>query len=67
MVNREAVEQVAADLEGGEQLTIAHLGAVFGEDVYFMVIEMLLDSQDAARAIQNAMLRLSGRQAEKES
>lgn len=61
MVNREAVEQVAKDLEGGEQLTIAHLGAVFGDDVYFMIIEMLLDSQDAARAIQGAMNRLQGK------
>lgn len=58
MVNREAVDKVAADLEGGEQLTLAHVGAVFGDEFYFIVIEMLLDSQDAARAIQSAMNRL---------
>lgn len=66
MVNREAFEQVCKDLEGSDEkppmlLTFAHIGAVFGEDFYFMLIESLMDAQDAARAIQGAMNRLQGK------
>lgn len=59
MVNREAFEQVSKDLEGGEALTFAHIGAIFGDEFYFMVIECLMDAQDAARAIQGAIARLA--------
>lgn len=58
MVNREAVEQVAKDLEGGELLTYAHIGSIFGDEFYFMLIESFMDAQDAARAIQGAIARL---------
>lgn len=57
--NREAFDNVAADLESGQQLTFAHIGAVFGDEFYFMIIESLMDAQDAARAIQGAMARLA--------
>jgi hypothetical protein len=60
MVNREAFDTVVADLEAGNQLTLAHIGSVFGEDFWIMIVECLLDSQDAARAIQGAINRLRG-------
>lgn len=59
-VNREAFEEVVKDLEGGQLLTYAHIGAIFGDQFYFMVIESLMDAQDAARAIQGAIARLAG-------
>lgn len=57
-VNREAFEEVVKDLEAGHPLTLIHLGAIFGDDLWIMIIELLLDSNDAARAIQAAGVRL---------
>lgn len=63
-VNREAFEQVVADLESGQELTFAHLGAIFGDPFWYMIVECLMDAADAARAIQGAIARLSGQRAE---
>ena len=55
--NRKAFKQVCKDLET-EELTLAHIGSVFGEPFWIMIVSCFLDSQDAARAIQGAMNRL---------
>lgn len=57
-VNREALEKVEADLAAGEELTFAHVGAVFGDDFWVLLVYAFLDAQDAARAIQGAINRL---------
>lgn len=57
-INREALELVALDLEAGEELNLKHVGDVFGSDFWELVVMLLLDSQDAARAIQGAINRL---------
>ena len=56
--NRKAFKQVCTDLKAGQELTLAHIGSVFGEPFWTMIVSCFLDSQDAARAIQNAMNRL---------
>jgi hypothetical protein len=63
-VNKEAFEDVVKDLQAGAELTFAHIGAVFGDTFYFMIIEALMDAQDAARAIQGAIARLAAGQKE---
>ncbi len=60
-VNKEAFEKVCADLEGGQLLTLEHIGFVFGDDFWIMMVTALMDAQDAARAIQGAISRLAGR------
>lgn len=63
--NDEAYQSVKADLEGGELLTFAHIGEVFGPDFWYLIVESLMDAQEAARAIQGAISRLSkGEQSE---
>ena len=54
----EVFNAVLDDLEAGNPLTYAHIAKVFGEQVWIMLIETLLDAQDAARAIQAAGIRL---------
>ena len=56
--SRKAFKQVCKDLEAGNELTLAHVGSVFGEPFWIMIVTCFLDSQDAARAIQGAMNRL---------
>ena len=60
-VNKEAFEKVATDLENDDQLplTLEMLGEVFGKEFWIMTIYLLLDAQDAARAIEGAFARLS--------
>jgi hypothetical protein len=48
-----------ASEEEDYQLTLEDIGDVFGKDFYIMVITLLLDAQDSARAIQGAIRRLS--------
>ena len=64
--NKAAFDRVCKDLIDGQQLTFRMLGDVFGPDFYELLIFSFLDSQDAARAIQVAAMRLSGRQVEEE-
>lgn len=61
-VDREAFEKVAQELEDlpDDMLTFRHVGSVFGAPFWELIILALLDSQDAARAIQLASQRLRG-------
>lgn len=59
--NRIAFDQVCKELEDGQQLTLSHIGRIFGQPFWEMTVFLLLDSQDAARAIQGAIARLAGR------
>lgn len=58
MVNREELELVSKDLEAGNELTYEHIGRVFGSDAWKLLVYMLLDANDAARAVQGAIYRL---------
>ncbi len=58
MVNKKAVKEVSKQLEEGKELTFEMVGAVFGQDFWMMLVMAFMDSQDAARAIQNAINRL---------
>lgn len=57
-VDSKALELVEEDLDRGADLTFEHIGSVFGQAFWILVVEALLDSQDAARAIQGAIARL---------
>ena len=41
-----------------QQLTFTQVGRVFGQDFWELLVYALLDSQEAARAIQGAVNRL---------
>ena len=56
--NPAAFKTVCKDIKSGQELTLEQIGTVFGPDFYQMVIYLLLDSNDAARAIQGAVNRL---------
>jgi hypothetical protein len=49
---------VIEDLEKGAELNLKHVGDVFGSDFWELIVMLLLDAQDAARAIQGAINRL---------
>jgi hypothetical protein len=53
-----AYSRVKADLKAGQELTFAHIGEVFGPEFWYLIVEALMDSQDAARAIHGAISRL---------
>lgn len=55
----EAFARVKADLAEGNELTLAHIGEIFGADFWVLIVYALMDAQDAARAIQGAISRLS--------
>lgn len=57
-IDREALELVAEDLEKGAELTYSHIGSVFGQDFWELLVMGFMDAQDAARAIQGAISRL---------
>lgn len=57
-IDRDAVERVAESLAKGNELTYEDIGNVFGSSFWMMLVESLMDSQDAARAIQGAVNRL---------
>ena len=67
--DKKAFKRVCGLLDGSGNegcpllLTFRMIGDVFGPDFYELVIYALLDAQDAARAIQLASARLSGRAA----
>lgn len=64
-VDREAFEEVAKRLEGGADLTFEMIGEVFGQEFWMALVMSLMDSNDAARAIQGAVARLSGKRVPK--
>lgn len=57
-IDREALELVAKELDEGAELNLKHVGDVFGSDFWELIVMLLLDSQDAARAIAGAINRL---------
>lgn len=61
MANKRAFKEVCAELEAGNDLTLGMVGRVFGDDFWMMLCYAFMDSQDAARAIQGAIARLSTR------
>lgn len=61
MPSKSEFKKVCAELEAGEDLTLLQIGRVFGDDFWMLIVYAFLDSQDAARAIQNAIARLSTR------
>lgn len=61
-VNREAFAEIADRLEGGEDLTFEMIGDVFGKTFWIQLVYTLLDATNAARAIDGAIRRLSGRE-----
>jgi hypothetical protein len=65
-IDRDALELVVEDLEKGNPLTFQHVGSVFGPDFWMLLVEALMDSADAARAIQNAINRLRGAKIEED-
>lgn len=56
--DRKAFELVCEDLERGNPLTFLHVGEVFGNDFWVLLVYAFLDSNDAARAIQGAIQKL---------
>lgn len=61
MANKRAFKEVCAELEAGTDLSLEMVGRVFGDDFWMMICYAFLDAQDAARAIQGAIARLSTR------
>lgn len=59
-VDRKALDLVEEDLEKGNELTFAHIGTVFGQEFWELLVMALMDAQDAARRIQGAISRLRG-------
>ena len=56
--NPAAFKTVCKDIKSGQELTLEMIGSVFGSDFYCMIIYILLDANDAARAIQGSINRL---------
>lgn len=65
VVDREEFEKVAKRLEAGEDLTFEMIGDIFGKEFWMALVMSLMDSNDAARAIQGAIGRLSGKKVKK--
>lgn len=61
--SQEAFDEVCAQLESGNELTLDMVGNVFQQPFWMLIVEALLDSQEAARAIQGAINRLRTAQA----
>jgi hypothetical protein len=57
--NKKAFKEVSDKLAAGEELTFALVGDVFGPDFWVLVTSAFMDAQDAARAIQGAINRIS--------
>ena len=64
--NKKAFKDVCAKLDEGQQLTLDMVGEVFGQPFWVLVVYSLLDSQEAARAIQGAINRLKAGEASEE-
>ena len=61
-VDKDALELVIEDLEQGADLKLQHIGSVFGQDFWMLLVEALLDAQDSARAIAGAINRLQAKE-----
>lgn len=59
MPDRDAFADVCKDLENGAPLDFTMVGSIFGPEFYELLLMTLLDSNDAARAIQGAVNRLA--------
>lgn len=60
-VNREAVERLNAKLEeNADSMNLSDIGDVVGQPFWELIVMLLLDAQDAARAIQLATARIRG-------
>lgn len=56
--DQEAFETVSEALKHGQPLTHEMVGSVFGSQFWSLLVYTMLDSNDAARAIQGAINRL---------
>ena len=63
-LDREAFDTVEDKLENNGALTLEDIGAVFGADFWQLLVYTLVDAQVAARAIANALVRMSGEEEE---
>ena len=54
-----ALRAVRSELEAGNPLTLEMVGDVFGQAFWVLLVYEFMDAQLAARAIQNAIARLS--------
>lgn len=61
-ISEEGLASVRKDFEEGQEFTFAHAGKVFGDAFWVAIVMALMDAQDAARAIQGAIARLSGKE-----
>lgn len=59
-LNLTEAKKVKGKLDKGSELTFAMVGDVFGQPFWELLVTSLMDSQDAARAIQGAIARLRG-------
>lgn len=57
--NDSAYREVKKLLAKGEQLTFPMIGDIFGQDFWVILVYTLMDANDAARAIQGAILRIA--------
>jgi hypothetical protein len=56
--SKAAFKAVSEQLAAGQDLTIEMIGDVFGKEFYLMMMYAFMDSNDAARAIQIASLKV---------
>jgi hypothetical protein len=52
-------KEIQSALKNGNDLTLEMVGYVFGNDFWVLLVQTMMDSNDAARAIQGAINRLS--------
>lgn len=58
-IDREAFDSVEDKLDNNGSLTLEDIGDVFGADFWQLLVYTLVDAQVAARAIANALVRMS--------
>ena len=58
-IDREAFDTVEDKLDNNGSLTLEDIGDVFGADFWQLLVYTLVDAQVAARAIANALVRMS--------
>ena len=57
--SRDAFDVVEDKLDNNGSLTLEDVGEVFGTDFWMLLVYTLVDAQVAARAIANALVRMS--------
>ena len=65
-LDRDAFDTVEDKLENNGALTLEDIGEVFGADFWQLLVYTLVDAQVAARAIANALVRMSGEEEDEE-